>query len=1246
MNFNYNNEGNRANYSICDTLDTLTSQVEVADTDTKKHILNTITTPPPPPTVASLPSNKATASIDSCSSHNTTNNNPTEMNMNTDCQRNNTLNPIFNFWRNSTRRSGNWGSRTGTKKSFVWKYFFHPELHMGTKDLTHTQCILCDSLLAFNNSGTTTTMLNHLKSRHSEIVQQEYQQTKKSRCGLLTLREINKMTKVNYNLLNDEKKLVSWSVSSAAPIITTSSSPLCKRNYPFLPTRRGQRGRPPGSCRHLDYSITNSKLSQNMNDSLNSMTKLHNSTINNDVPLCHLSADQMEACTSNSSFNLVNDKNIYSPDLFWTVSNEFSALNNSKLLNTTLPEMGNNESTPSNEAMRTHMPVSTTFTSGLGNFSLHNPPPNSSNSDKELFSEIFTNYLSSLTYNFSNMQLNLSELANLYLTELYKQINYQPSFPINTNENLNSCSHKSSLNDFTTPLESSSNDTFKQKVTVNENELQNDRLKTIMNSKYLNNSSFPLTDLSMKSSQPVSVMFNTMDANEPLDLSFNTYKQQCQQQEKLLENLYVTSCNKKSPSIMDGYDNSTTDENGSSASAEFAPNEDFYQKSPKQISDCLLSMSENPGNQRGCSNSVTQHNESKSEQLSFIPWHNMSTSTVLIKSETANNQHDNNQFHHLKSEMSECFMCSSPRLTNACSPSHFCTSCEEFHHRLAYFLITDFHPPSILDEEGFKILISILWDKFRKANENINYNLEFNFLPSSHLMENKILTHLYLTTRLQIDNKIKNMIRLQYSKGLINIPNINIFLKFWSLSQPNNLSELSFEYVDIELHFCANIKHTYKRDNIFYGTFEITENQTISKILEPCWNLLCSSFDSQYTHILSEWPFIIVTNCSEYVLSNLKESFLISKHIILPCVDAHMNNAAQCAVCLPPIRSFLRNHHNLRQKLDKNMEMVNKSASQTSDMKQQTDETSLTTCLPKVLNLIKWTQSSLHLIPDCNELDLKLGNRIVELIEVVQKTERICGRKLLSFTASMIRPMLGNLYSMHTEGIGEDLSDQFYATMINYLKTTYNGNNLLNEFLIISAFLDPRFKRSLTKAECETAVNTLKTKIQSLDAYNQKLGINLEINYTEEFEHFISEYINEKFTDINENPLDWWSNQSGRSEKYDIFKSLASYYLSVPVNALNHNENDNCRNYSNKQTVNALATQPEKLFNDGNSTVQTNMMNQDTRNEICQEKESCSVHFNQYYQPDHSLELWSRIGRKFIPIYRFLRKNWDVVDKP
>nr|CAH8873372.1 unnamed protein product [Trichobilharzia regenti] len=870
--------------------------------------------------------------------------------------------------------------------------------------------------------------------------------------------------------------------------------------------------------------------------------------------------DQM--ITSNLSFVLeqlhLNTKNIYSPDLFWTVSNEFSALNNSKLLNTTLPEMGNNESTPSNEAMRTHMPVSTTFTSGLGNFSLHNPPPNSSNSDKELFSEIFTNYLSSLTYNFSNMQLNLSELANLYLTELYKQINYQPSFPINTNENLNSCSHKSSLNDFTTPLESSSNDTFKQKVTVNENELQNDRLKTIMNSKYLNNSSFPLTDLSMKSSQPVSVMFNTMDANEPLDLSFNTYKQQCQQQEKLLENLYVTSCNKKSPSIMDGYDNSTTDENGSSASAEFAPNEDFYQKSPKQISDCLLSMSENPGNQRGCSNSVTQHNESKSEQLSFIPWHNMSTSTVLIKSETANNQHDNNQFHHLKSEMSECFMCSSPRLTNACSPSHFCTSCEEFHHRLAYFLITDFHPPSILDEEGFKILISILWDKFRKANENINYNLEFNFLPSSHLMENKILTHLYLTTRLQIDNKIKNMIRLQYSKGLINIPNINIFLKFWSLSQPNNLSELSFEYVDIELHFCANIKHTYKRDNIFYGTFEITENQTISKILEPCWNLLCSSFDSQYTHILSEWPFIIVTNCSEYVLSNLKESFLISKHIILPCVDAHMNNAAQ----------------------------------------------------------------------------------------VVQKTERICGRKLLSFTASMIRPMLGNLYSMHTEGIGEDLSDQFYATMINYLKTTYNGNNLLNEFLIISAFLDPRFKRSLTKAECETAVNTLKTKIQSLDAYNQKLGINLEINYTEEFEHFISEYINEKFTDINENPLDWWSNQSGRSEKYDIFKSLASYYLSVPVNALNHNENDNCRNYSNKQTVNALATQPEKLFNDGNSTVQTNMMNQDTRNEICQEKESCSVHFNQYYQPDHSLELWSRIGRKFIPIYRFLRKNWDVVDKP
>ncbi|RTG86700.1 uncharacterized protein DC041_0011565 [Schistosoma bovis] len=230
------------------------------------------------------------------SNYDTINNNTvTKMTTVTNFPRNTTTNPIFNFWRNSTRRSGNWGSRTGTKKSFVWKYFFHPELNLGTKDLTHTQCILCDSLLAFNNSGTTTTMLNHLKSRHGEIVQQEYQQSKKSRCGLLTLKEMNKMTKLNYNLTSNSTKLIDWSnnlitstseslkSSSSRPPVPMTLSYTNEHNNPTLLSRRTHRGRPPGSYRHLDYSMANRKFNQiinNNNNNNNYPVKINNSNIN------------------------------------------------------------------------------------------------------------------------------------------------------------------------------------------------------------------------------------------------------------------------------------------------------------------------------------------------------------------------------------------------------------------------------------------------------------------------------------------------------------------------------------------------------------------------------------------------------------------------------------------------------------------------------------------------------------------------------------------------------------------------------------------------------------------------------------------------------------------------------------------------------------------------------------------------------------------------------------------------------
>ncbi|CAH8656574.1 unnamed protein product [Heterobilharzia americana] len=507
MSFSQTYQQTDANYDIPRELETnqltQTLQAGSEDTNGEKHLLNTNTS-----------SSTSIADINSCS-HNNNNSQIIKMNMNMDVQRNNALNPIFNFWRNSTRRSGNWGSRTGTKKSFVWKYFFHPELQTGTKDLAHTQCIICDSLLAFNNSGTTTTMLNHLKSRHSEIVQQEYHQSKKTRCGPLTLREVNKMNKLNYNLLSDEKKFINWSTST--PTITTAStaSTIYKRNFPFLSPRRGQRGRPPGACRYSDHSMTGEKFSRNIDENVNSMNKFESSINNKDVSLSQFAA-QIEARASNSSFEVMNEKDI-----------------------------------------------------------------------KE------------------------------------DQVN---------------------------------------------------------------------------------------------------------------------------------------------------PNQ--------------------------------RYNES---------------SSVTMDAEAVDKHLSTNEFQLTKPKIGESAVYSPHCLINAYSSSScFYPSCNEFHHRLAYFLIRDFHPPSILKEEGFKILISTLWDKFRKTNVNVNYNLEFNLLPSSDFMENEILTRLYQEMKFRVDNKIRSLINLQKSSNFsINIPNITIFLKFWSLNQHDNIifhaNNPSFDYVDVELHFFTNYNNVYEK---------------------------------------------------------------------------------------------------------------------------------------------------------------------------------------------------------------------------------------------------------------------------------------------------------------------------------------------------------------------------------------------------------------------------------------------------
>ncbi|VDL18605.1 unnamed protein product [Hymenolepis diminuta] len=89
--------------------------------------------------------------------------------------------------------------KPGNKKSFVWNYFRHPENEAGIVDRTRTQCLLCKSQLAFNASGTTTTMLNHLKSRHGEVAQRE--ESQRIRTGTTARRKENSTSRTTYSPL-------------------------------------------------------------------------------------------------------------------------------------------------------------------------------------------------------------------------------------------------------------------------------------------------------------------------------------------------------------------------------------------------------------------------------------------------------------------------------------------------------------------------------------------------------------------------------------------------------------------------------------------------------------------------------------------------------------------------------------------------------------------------------------------------------------------------------------------------------------------------------------------------------------------------------------------------------------------------------------------------------------------------------------------------------------------------------------
>lgn len=133
--------------------------------------------------------------------------------------------------------------KSGSKKSFVWRYFFHPELRKGVCDLSHTQCRFCNSRLAFNTSGTTTTMLNHLKSRHAGILERDRRKPPGSESGP-----------------NEDLRFITGCMAVQTGDSFVLHTDLCRKENLALRfrgevgttyQRRGYRGRPPGSNRRL-----------------------------------------------------------------------------------------------------------------------------------------------------------------------------------------------------------------------------------------------------------------------------------------------------------------------------------------------------------------------------------------------------------------------------------------------------------------------------------------------------------------------------------------------------------------------------------------------------------------------------------------------------------------------------------------------------------------------------------------------------------------------------------------------------------------------------------------------------------------------------------------------------------------------------------------------------------------------------------------------------------------------------------
>ncbi|TNN10103.1 BED zinc finger isoform 2 [Schistosoma japonicum] len=179
----------------------------------------------------------------------------------------------------SANAFANTTTKACAKKSFVWKYFHHPEIKHGIPDRSRTQCILCDSQLAFNASGTTTTMLNHLKSRHGEIAEKEE-----------TMRRFNRDSRKNHlrnmiltssdckssptNLIGNNTMLKNGEMMNAisenmqvtrnlSTSLMNGSSSNNNNKYNRGTLSIGQRGRPPGSGRR-QKSVLCPKVNDNL----------------------------------------------------------------------------------------------------------------------------------------------------------------------------------------------------------------------------------------------------------------------------------------------------------------------------------------------------------------------------------------------------------------------------------------------------------------------------------------------------------------------------------------------------------------------------------------------------------------------------------------------------------------------------------------------------------------------------------------------------------------------------------------------------------------------------------------------------------------------------------------------------------------------------------------------------------------------------------------------------------------------